>query len=274
MSPKRPKKPCNHPGCPELVEAGQGKCEKHRKQHNKLMYKEHGKSRSKTKERGYGGSHRKLRKMVMAEEPLCRHCLERGKLTPSREMDHIDGDPWNLHRDNLQMLCKPCHSRKTAREDGAFDSLQFPKFKKPSCCVVMVCGPPGAGKSSYVSERATPHDLVIDLDHIRAAVTGTPLYHSQDADSLDKALSHRNRMLRGLHRRAEDTVYIIITGARKSDRDWWQDRLGAEIVILDTDLEECLRRIDKDERRTEEVKKLHKEIARAWWLGYGPHASC
>jgi len=60
-----------------------------------------------------------LRKMVLAEEPLCRECLKENKLTPATEMDHIDGNAWNLERGNLQGLCKGCHTRKTNREQGA-----------------------------------------------------------------------------------------------------------------------------------------------------------
>lgn len=52
--------------------------------------------------------------------PLCAHCAEVGLVVPSREVDHIRphrGD-MALFRDrtNWQALCKPCHSRKTARE--------------------------------------------------------------------------------------------------------------------------------------------------------------
>ena len=34
----------------------------------------------------------------------------------ANEVDHIDGDAYNNLDDNLQSLCKPCHSSKTAKE--------------------------------------------------------------------------------------------------------------------------------------------------------------
>ena len=49
----------------------------------------------------------------------------------AREVDHIEphkGDDtlfWD--QDNWQPLCKPCHSRKTATEDGGFGN---PKREK------------------------------------------------------------------------------------------------------------------------------------------------
>jgi 5-methylcytosine-specific restriction endonuclease McrA len=61
---------------------------------------------------------------VKEEHPLCIYCLKQDKLTPTQEVDHIVphlGDKdlfWD--EKNLQALCKPCHSAKTAREDGGF----------------------------------------------------------------------------------------------------------------------------------------------------------
>ena len=112
--PMRPKRPCGYPGCCELVSDG-SRCDKHKKQEQQRYDKERGTAH----ERGYDANHRRLRKIVLAEEPLCRHCLEKGITTASNEMDHIDGNSRNLKRSNLQGLCKPCHSRKTIKEQGA-----------------------------------------------------------------------------------------------------------------------------------------------------------
>ena len=58
---------------------------------------------------------RKLRKQVLAEEPLCRHCAAQGLTVPATEVDHMRGAADNS-RDALQSLCKPCHSIKTMAE--------------------------------------------------------------------------------------------------------------------------------------------------------------
>ena len=58
---------------------------------------------------------RKLRKQVLAEEPLCRHCAAQGLVVPATEVDHMRGAADNS-RDALQALCKPCHSIKTLAE--------------------------------------------------------------------------------------------------------------------------------------------------------------
>ena len=63
----------------------------------------------------------KLRDLVRSEEPLCRHCKQIDKITPTKIIDHIQpisqgGDPWD--RENLQGLCEKCHNRKTAIENN------------------------------------------------------------------------------------------------------------------------------------------------------------
>jgi 5-methylcytosine-specific restriction protein A len=63
---------------------------------------------------------RKLRASVLSAEPLCRECSKRGIVRAANHVDHENGDPSNNDPSNLQPLCAPCHSRKTAAEDGGF----------------------------------------------------------------------------------------------------------------------------------------------------------
>lgn len=63
----------------------------------------------------YGSTRwRKLRALVLNEEPLCRLCERQGKTTAADTVDHIKehkGDVALFYdRDNLQPLCRPCHS--------------------------------------------------------------------------------------------------------------------------------------------------------------------
>ena len=60
----------------------------------------------------------KLRAVVLAERPLCEHCVARGIVSLATDVDHRDGDPSNNERSNLSSLCHACHSRKTARDHG------------------------------------------------------------------------------------------------------------------------------------------------------------
>jgi len=62
----------------------------------------------------------RLRGLVLAQSPLCVVCLAEGRTRAASHVDHIDADTSNNDLTNLQGLCRPCHSAKTAREDGGF----------------------------------------------------------------------------------------------------------------------------------------------------------
>lgn len=112
--PTQPKKPCKHPGCPNLTE---GKyCEQHKAEHRADRMTSH--------QRGYDRQWRSASKIFLRQHPLCVICEREGRLTPATVVDHIKphkGDKelfWD--RSNWQPLCKSCHDRKTANEDGGF----------------------------------------------------------------------------------------------------------------------------------------------------------
>lgn len=116
--PARPKRPCNHPGCRRLTT--ERFCEEHMREYRQRQDRERGTAH----ERGYDAKWRRARAAFLREHPLCRECEREGRITPATVVDHIRphrGDQelfWSA--DNWQALCKPCHDRKTAREDGGF----------------------------------------------------------------------------------------------------------------------------------------------------------
>lgn len=63
---------------------------------------------------------RAMRTRILKDEPLCRECSKHGRIRAASHVDHVDGNAMNNAPDNLQPLCPPCHSRKTAREDGGW----------------------------------------------------------------------------------------------------------------------------------------------------------
>lgn len=63
----------------------------------------------------------RLRRKVLAKEPMCRACATRGQHAPGEHVDHITpirqgGDVWSM--DNLQPLCAQHHSMKTNQYDA------------------------------------------------------------------------------------------------------------------------------------------------------------
>lgn len=74
--------------------------------------------RGTTASRGYGGAWQRLRTSFLAVNPLCVHCLALDIIKPATDVDHIvphRGDKELFDQGELQALCGPCHSRKTAR---------------------------------------------------------------------------------------------------------------------------------------------------------------
>ena len=100
--PYKSRKPCKHPHCGELVEAGVGYCPKHRKQHNKREMAHL-----------YDSKWRKISKLYLSRNPLCEQCQREGRLTPAVECHHIIplADGGGHTDENLMGLCKACHSR-------------------------------------------------------------------------------------------------------------------------------------------------------------------
>ena len=70
-------------------------------------------------ERGYDHRWAKLRNAYILGNPLCAHCLIQDRVTLAAEIDHVrplaDGGA-RLDPDNLQALCRSCHSLKTATD--------------------------------------------------------------------------------------------------------------------------------------------------------------
>lgn len=91
-------------------------------EHQRLKQAEYDAQRGTAAQRGYDARWRRLRKMYLNAHPLCADPwgdhAERGELVAATEVDHIvprsrDGSDAD---ENLQALCKSCHSRKTALE--------------------------------------------------------------------------------------------------------------------------------------------------------------
>ena len=76
--------------------------------------------------RGYGAAWKRLRDAHLAEHPLCVVCETRGETVAAQHVDHkvARASGGTDDQSNLQSLCWPCHSRKTALEDGGFGHMR------------------------------------------------------------------------------------------------------------------------------------------------------
>lgn len=109
-----PQKFCAFQGCNALV-AG-GCCDEHG---GEKAWSIHGVERGSAAARGYDANWLRIRLYVLRRQPICATV---GCNRPASECDHIkpkrSGGTNAIS--NLQGLCRQCHSRKTATEDGGF----------------------------------------------------------------------------------------------------------------------------------------------------------
>lgn len=117
--PEAALRPCSgDPRCPELTKGGP--CEKHLRRRRRASDQRRGSARA----RGYTTRWEKYSRARLALHPLCVRCLKAGRTTAGAVTDHEEphgGDErkfWDSA--NHQTLCKQCHDRKTATEDGGF----------------------------------------------------------------------------------------------------------------------------------------------------------
>jgi 5-methylcytosine-specific restriction protein A len=108
-----PKKPCRAPGCPALTTARY--CAAHANEGNRQVDAR----RPSAARRGYDRRWERIRRAKLERDPLCAECLRAGRgAVEAAEVDHIVplARGGGHGEANLQSLCKPCHSAKTARE--------------------------------------------------------------------------------------------------------------------------------------------------------------
>ena len=237
----RIKRPCASPGCAALVEGGY--CEKcHRDKPSKLAER----TRLSSSVRGYGKrwqamSAARLNKHPFCADPFKIHSPFPG---PATLTDHIvphKGDMalfWNPK--NWQSLCSSCHSRKTALEDGGFGHA----MKKMS--VTLVCGPPGAGKSTYVNQQRLEGDIVWDFDAVLMTVTGLDSHERSERSKslIGFIFAMRDGLFREVLRSGQGKrVWIIESCPLAADRERFVRDFAARVVLLDTEESICRERM-------------------------------
>jgi len=115
--PTKPLKPCRHPGCANVTATTY--CPEHERLHPK-----DDSYRRTSHDRGYDVRWRKESKLFLQAHPLCACCKNQGRLTAATVVDHKIPHKGNKvlfwDKGNWQPLCKQCHDKKTASEDGGF----------------------------------------------------------------------------------------------------------------------------------------------------------
>lgn len=240
-------------------------------------------------ERGYDYKWVKLRESILKRDlHLCQSCLTLGIPKTAKEVDHIipKVQGGTDEPTNLRSLCSPCHLEKSKREkpkqaskrltrnDGWGETelkwfgYSIPKGVKHSAIpVVLVCGPPAAGKTTHIANHAKLGDMVIDFDQYLNRIGGKKW--DTDQNKVKLAFSLRDADIRSLQYRESGTAWLIAMAPTAKERETWADALGPKlsVVMLDTPEAECITRVEADSTRAHAAKTM-REVIRQWWADY------
>jgi hypothetical protein len=232
-------------------------------------------------------------------------CAAKGKTVAATVADHIiphKGDP-ELFRGALQPLCQPCHDqdkkraeqgqkrdatplvgldgwnierpvRKNAYTPAGVD-ITRPAYLKPALCpVTIVCGPPGSGKTTYVTNHKADNEQLICLDTIINEIGNHPPALSRGR-WVKPALIERNKRLVALsHEPSTVRTWFIVGAPTRTERQWWADTLKAErVIVLLPTRDECLRRVRLDPARAERLPQIEHAID-LFFTKWQPWAAC
>ena len=246
----------------------------------------------------------RLRAWQLANHPLCRMCMDAGKYTSARVVDHIvphRGDPAVFHdQSNLQSLCAACHDRVKQSEErrgfsravgsdgrpvdprhpantgkvwarewdaSAWVPPDVPRLGIPS---VLVCGPPAAGKTTWVRTQEADGTLILDPDWTARELDLPASWTRESTRANSRRIATREMArLMAAERMGYERAIIARSAPRALTRIRWKEMLGplAKVKVIDTSERECIRRIKADPER---VKNQARQVAavKAWWKTY------
>lgn len=215
--------------------------------------------RSSPCKRGYDRQWQEVRALALQRDRF--QCCELGCYQQATQVDHRvpmseGGAQYDL--DNLQSMCDSCHSRKTNRE-------MMDDQAKPM--VMLVVGPPGSGKTTYVRAHAKRGDLIFDWDAVMAALSGCHWYDKPD-NLFDVVLSVRKHLLGLLSRPCNvGRAWIVSAIATRAEAIKLMMGLDYELVPMRVSAEECKRRLAADTERGKQAIRS-AIIVDSWFKRY------
>lgn len=195
----------------------------------------------------------------------CEHCKE--IINRSRELighHTIELTPENVHDSNIslnpeliEIVCFDCHNK---------DHRRFGYQGKKE--VYLVYGPPMSGKSTFVREQLRRGDILVDMDALYAALSMLPDYDKPD-NLYNNVIGVHNYLIDKIRTRYGKwhTAWIVGGYADKYKRERLANDLGAELVFMNVDRDECLSRLSMDESRKYRVDEWEGYINK-WFESY------
>ena len=133
----------------------------------------------------------------------------------------------------------------------------------------IVSGPPGAGKTTYVKSQMVEGDLILDDDLLYQAISGQ-VYYNKPIELFNYVRVAREAIISELiDRRDVYRAWIIGCYPKAEDRGGIAELFNAKVVVLKPLEFVCLNRIQKDDRRSKNLK-YWVNIVHKWYRDYTP----
>lgn len=170
----------------------------------------------------------------------------------------------SINPENIATLHWQCHNEVHNRFIGS-NGNNLPTKK-----VYLVTGPSCSGKTTFVKERATDGDIVVDIDDIWEFVTrGKRYYKPKWAQSIVFAI--RDAMIdKIITTKLNGTWYnafVIESLPFGTDRNERASQLQAEVIEMDATEEECLQRLyeNPNGRNIRDYEKYIKDYFKRYY---------
>lgn len=179
---------------------------------------------------------RQFSQSFRASNPICKKCKEGGRVEPATHTAHIlspvrGGEPYDV--ENLIALCRSHYHKKKEAE----------KHIRPTE-IIVVSGPPGSGKTTWVRERIQPGEMVFDMDAIYQAITFQP-EHVKSEEVKGLVFQIRDKVYEWIRLPNKVTrAYIITTIADEDKLNQLVAMFNAQSVRLYEPAKVCKQRVE------------------------------